>query len=299
MIRIFLIPFLLLSYLPLKMLYVFSDWLASFLRKGMHYRSDVVNINIARSFPQLNYKEIEQTAKGFYTYFCDVLFESMWHMSSSSKKVAESVCLSNKELISQIFEKQGKIIFLLGHTGNWELVAAALYQASDFNDPQFSDTDFVCVYKQMSNRLSNRIMEDYRKILFRKRERAKAVEAGSIIPYMMENEGRKSFYFFLADQSAKKTVRSTVTRFLNQDSIMQSGVEPIARLQNIPVVYVDMDRYERGKYRVTLIPICEESRATKRNFITSRYAELLEKSIERNKSCWLWSHKRWKVRVNS
>lgn len=298
MYKIVLLPVYLLSLLPLKVLYLFSDGMAFLLRKVFHYRSSVVYSNIARSFPDLKYPQIEKIAKDFYAYFCDLLFESIWGISASSSRIAERIQIENPGVLTDIYNRYGKAVILTGHIGNWELLASSLCQPIEGKD-SYRDARFIFLYKSLRNKFLNSIVVDFRKSQYRKRgNNGTIVDSHSITNYMMEHEDGNNFYFFIADQSGKKESRYVVN-FLNQPSLMLGGAESLARALNLPVIYMDMDRYERGKYRVSFTVISENSQKTRRGDITLLYTTLLEKSILKNKACWLWSHKRWKIDINT
>ena len=50
----------------------------------------------------------------------------------------------------------------------------------------------------------------------------------------------------------------------------------------------------RGHYRLTVRSLSENVALEPDGSVTSRYAAMLEETIRRNPSIWLWSHRRWK-----
>lgn len=62
--------------LPLKFHYFVGRCIAWIVAVPMHYRRDVVMINIARSFPEKKYGELVQMAKNFYRHFGDIVAET-------------------------------------------------------------------------------------------------------------------------------------------------------------------------------------------------------------------------------
>ena len=76
----------LLSWLPLKVHYAFSSFLAWLLQKVIHYRVQTVNINIARSFPELNYPQIGEVVNDFYRHLADTIVESVWMLTASTER---------------------------------------------------------------------------------------------------------------------------------------------------------------------------------------------------------------------
>ena len=46
------------------------------------------------------------------------------------------------------------------------------------------------------------------------------------------------------------------------------------------------------------MPIADNVAETDENFVTDRYALLLEQTILRQPDAWLWSHNRWRRKLN-
>ena len=67
----------LLSLLPLRFLYIFSDVLYYPLYYCIRYRRKVVRQNLTGSFPDKNEKELIRIEKQFYHFFCDYMIETI------------------------------------------------------------------------------------------------------------------------------------------------------------------------------------------------------------------------------
>lgn len=78
---------------------------------------------------------------------------------------------------------------------------------------------------------------------------------------------------------------------------MISGTETLARKLDMAVIYWDMEKPGRGRYRLTCRLICENPAEMTEHSITLSYAAMLQETIERNPSIWLWTHNRWKYPV--
>lgn len=296
--KIVLFPFYLISLLPIKVLFFFSDCLAFILRNILHYRKSVVYINLSRSFPELKYKEIERIAKEFYHYMSDLLFESIWSISAKPKNFKERIEIENPEVLNDIYLKYQRALLVMGHVGNWELMGNGLLQPVDGKPTEYRKANFMILYKKLKNKWLNKIMEDYRNENYKRTGNGgRILDSHRVVEYITEHENESNFYFFIADQSGKKNSRFAIN-FLNQQTLLLAGPETIARGFNIPVVYLGMNRYERGKYKIRFTVISEDSRQTKRGYISKSYMSLLEQDIRQNKPCWLWSHKRWKHNIS-
>lgn len=296
--KIILFPFYILSLLPIKVLFFFSDCLAFVLRNILHYRKSVVYTNLSRSFPESGYKEIDNTAKEFYRYFSDLLFESLWSLSAKPDDFKKRIEIVNPEVLNDIYVKYKKALLVMGHVGNWELMGNGLLQPIDGKPTEYRKANFMILYKKFKNNLLNKIMEGYRNENYKRTgNKGRIIDSHSIVEYITTHEDESNLYFFIADQSGKKNSRF-VMNFLNQPTLLLAGPETIARGFDIPVVYLGMDRYERGKYKIKFTVISENSKQTKRGYISKTYMSLLEQDIRSNKACWLWSHKRWKIKTS-
>ena len=77
----------LLSLLPLRVLYFFSDLLYIPLYYGVRYRRNIVRKNLVGSFPEKSQEEIIRIEKKFYHFFCDYMVETIKLFSMSKKQI--------------------------------------------------------------------------------------------------------------------------------------------------------------------------------------------------------------------
>ena len=55
-----------------------------------------------------------------------------------------------------------------------------------------------------------------------------------------------------------------------------------------------MDRLQRGRYRMSFVPLYDGEEQVAPNEITERYVRELERVIRERPELWMWSHRRWK-----
>ena len=84
--------------------------------------------------------------------------------------------------------------------------------------------------------------------------------------------------------------------FLNRETAFLYGAEKYAKLHNLPVIYIDIQRVKRGYYQVELSVLTNEPRSFEDGVVTKMFAERLESIITQKPEDWLWSHKRWKYK---
>lgn len=282
----------LLSLLPLRVFYFLSDLFAFMLRKLFKYRTSTIYTNLARSFPDMKYGELSKVVKEYYTYMCDIFMESIWAISASPKALCRMVTVKNPEVLDGICARHNKVIVMLGHRGNWELIGAFCGEKKNRRPDSFANCRIMLGYKTANSRISNFIFEKIRMHEYRKFENKGHIVSSKSILRDAVREKEKSIYVFIADQSP--TVVRTVAQFLNQKTLMFTGAEDLATRLNLPVVYLDMERLKRGRYEMTFTVITEAAGNESPRYVTREYARLLERDIDSNKYNWLWSHKRWK-----
>jgi KDO2-lipid IV(A) lauroyltransferase len=275
--------------LPLKVLYCISDFIAFFLRRVIRYRSEVVNTNLARSFPDLKYRELSKIIKRFYRNFSDIFIELLWSASASRKSYYSKVELENPEELRSFHDQGKSAIIVLGHQTNWENLSVLDTSPSGFTRP-----DLRIVYKSMRNKSSDMLLKWIRE----RNQQGKYIESKEIARYMFRHRKEQLLYVLIADQSPLPGAKFAVN-FLNQPTFLLNGPEQLSKKYDLPVVYANSIRVSRGKYRVRFTAITGDPSKTEDGEISAKFAALLEAGIRANPSDWLWSHKRWKRDVNS
>lgn len=78
--------FRLLSYLPLSVLYLFSDLIYLIARYLLSYRKNVIDENLKFAFPEKSAEERKQIRNQFYRNFTDAFFAETIKMLTISEK---------------------------------------------------------------------------------------------------------------------------------------------------------------------------------------------------------------------
>lgn len=280
----------------MKIRYLLSDFCAV-LANVFGYRRDVIDINLARSFPEAGYSELKLLRREYYRHIFDLALESLWVVTVSQQRLCRCVTMVNPELPDKLAQKHSKILFVMGHTGNWELIGAIAGYKDNYRENKFTDRKLFFTYKKTRNRFVNRILCGIRHQAFRK-----SATKGGIIEIKdalfeivgQRNNGEKANYFLIADQSPKESY--VIVDFMNQKSAFFRGAEYLSKKMDIPLVYMGMTRVARGEYQIRFSLIEESPAECEKGELTKRFAALLEKDIKEDRVNWLWSHKRWKKR---
>jgi KDO2-lipid IV(A) lauroyltransferase len=83
---------------------------------------------------------------------------------------------------------------------------------------------------------------------------------------------------------------------MNQDTVVQTGMEKIAKLLGFSIVYLDITKVKRGHYIGKFYVITPDASNEPEYEIMERYMNKLEETIKKDPAYYLWSHNRWKFK---
>ncbi|MBT8324682.1 MAG: lipid A biosynthesis acyltransferase [Winogradskyella sp.] len=280
---ILIYPFLwVISILPFRLLYAFSDVLYFFIYKIFGYRKRTVKANLKLVFPDKSDKEIKEISNKFYHHLCDMILEALKSLTISEKELLKRFTFKNIEVIKALEDEKKNIVLMCGHYGSWEWI---------FIMQNFVNHKGYAVYKQLANKyfdkLVKRIRAKYDTHLITTKETF-VVLADSV------KSGELSISGFVADQSPKANKAFHWQDFLGIKVPVHTGAELIAKRFNMAVVYFGVKRLKRGYYETTFHIITKEPNTYKDYEITDQFLSLLEKQIYEAPEYYLWTHKRWK-----
>ena len=274
-----------ISYLPYRALYLLSDFLYLVLYRIAGYRKTVVHNNLVNSFPEKSEKEILDIEQEFFRHFCDLILESIKAFTINENEAQERFKTRNPELPNKYFEQGRNIAIVGGHYGNWELYAITV-------DSQIRHRT-IALYKTMTNKFFDTRMTKSRSkygltLLSLGEYRVKGIES-------YQNDITATI--FGSDQSPRKLQKAYWMKFLNQDTAVQFGLEKFARKYNTPVLYGDIHRLKRGHFEIEYHLVCEDPLELPEGALTEKYTKMLEEIVRERPEYWLWSHKRWKLKI--
>ncbi|MEJ5049127.1 lysophospholipid acyltransferase family protein [Chryseobacterium culicis] len=279
----FLIKILyLISKLPLKILYVFSDVIFFLNYYLVGYRKEVITQNLRNSFPEKSEEEIKEIRKKFYLNFSDYLVETIKSFSISETEARVRMQHINQDLFHDA-KKEGKnIILLAGHVFNWEWInalAKIVPQAHCHPVYRKVNNDFwENQMKQVRNKFGN-----------------EALEANEVILniFRSKNNG-DSAYMFVADQTPHHAHVTYGLEFLNQRTPAFIGYDKLATRMDLVFIYCEMKKVKRGYYQVNYHRIYPDNEKFTENEVVRKFHKLLENTLHKHPDNYLWSHRKWK-----
>jgi aldehyde:ferredoxin oxidoreductase len=130
----------------------------------------------------------------------------------------------------------------------------------------FEGDSLIVAYKRQHSKLSDKLVRWTRS----GQKTANLVESGSLARYMLKNKNKKHCYVLYADQTPLPGSKFVVN-FLHRETTMINGPEVLSRLIDCPVVYFEMMRERRGRYKIVLTKITDKPSDVPEGYITEKY----------------------------
>lgn len=272
--------------LPFSVLYILSDILYFITYYLVRYRRKIVRKNLRSSFPEKSESKIIEIEKEFYRNLCDYYFETIKLLHISEDDMKKRMKFENPEIIDRLTASGNSCILSQGHYANWEWVTSIILHMDESLKLGF-------LYKELHSKSFDQLFLKMRTVFG-----AVPLEKLSAFRRMVQfkQTNQTMLVGFLSDQRPPRNVNQYWTKFLNQDTNMQNGMERIAKHLGCSVVYLDIKKVKRGYYLGKIFVISPDASEEPENMIMERYVRRLEESVRRDPSLYLWSHNRWKFK---
>jgi Kdo2-lipid IVA lauroyltransferase/acyltransferase len=272
-----------ISILPFRIFYLFSDLIYILVYYIIGYRKKVVYDNLKLVFPNKCEDELLLIRKKFYKHMCDMFLEMIKTMSMTEKEMRKRFQITNIAYVQEL-EKRKNIMIMASHYASWEwgIILQRDIEATAFG-----------VYKKIKNpyfdKLVKNIRAKYNSVLINTKE---------TIPTVLSNhrKGVKALYGFVSDQSPKLNQSSYWIDFMNINVPAFTGAEMLSKKCDLAVCYFKIEKIKRGHYKATYVPLAENPKEFKNFEITDLFFKEVEKQLHETPEYYLWTHKRWKHR---
>jgi KDO2-lipid IV(A) lauroyltransferase len=280
---IFFIAVIFIGLLPFPVLFGFSNLIRLMIHRIFGYRNDVVKKNLEGSFPDLSYDELKRLTNLFYKNLADILLEGIKAFTMTRRQILKRHKILNPEILEQFYNANQNVIGVTGHYTNWEWGSLSASLQTKFK--------VVAFYKQLNNKYIDRFV-----LWSRTRFGTTLASIKETSSTFETYKNTKTIFLMASDQGMQKhqTERAYWVQFLNRDTPFLHGMEKYARLNNLPVIYTDIQRVKRGYYTIELSILTTNPLELEEGVLTEMYARKLESIILKKPENWLWSHRRWK-----
>lgn len=275
----------LLSLLPLRVLFLFSDCLFFLVYYVVRYRRKVVRKNLLNSFPDKSLKELVSIEKKNYRALCDYFVETVKLDGMSKKELRKHIEFIGLDDVNKAVKRGQSVVAYMAHTFNWEFATSL---------PLFMQHDNVVIgqiYHPLRNKRFDELLKDIRGQYGSENIAMKATLRRIVD---ITKQGKQFVIGFIADQIPKWEAMHHWLTFFHQDTAVFTGTEKIARRTQSAVFFLGFKRVKRGKYVAKFTPMAENAALTPEMELTDMYYRLLEESIKEAPELWLWTHNRWK-----
>ena len=277
----------LISILPFRLLYLFSDFVCFWVYTVFGYRKKVVRQNIAMALPHLSEKERLTIEKKFYSHMCDMFLEMIKTMSISQKEMEKRFKFTNLDLYRDM-EKKGKSIALLcAHYASYEWAVSMNYHIT---------FEGYGIYKKIINKYFDKLIKD-----IRSKFKATLLNTRETIPTIERNykTNHLSVYGLASDQSPQASKAYHWAPFMGIETPVHTGAEMLAKRYDMNVIFLKNKKVKRGYYEATFEFMGDNPKEVPNYEISEDFLRRVEKQILEAPEFYLWTHKRWKHKKKS
>ncbi len=269
-----------LSLLPLRLLYLLSDFAFVILYYITGYRKAVIMDNLTHAFPEKTPEELAVILRRFYHSFCDQWIETV-KLLSMSRKELDRRFTGNWEVFEALNAAGKNTYVLMGHIYNWEWAS----QIVQYHTQQ----QFAGIYLPVSNPAFDRLMNT-----IRTRSGALLISMKNMKAGLQEIYGRHYIIGVIADQNPSDPDVALWVPFMHREAPFFRGPETMARRAQGAVVFAGLRKVKRGYYQFMLEKKWDDASVTAPGEITKAYVAFMEGQLHAQPENWLWSHRRWK-----
>ena len=276
----------LISKLPFRILYIFSDFVFFLIYHVFSYRKKTVRANIALALPHLSEKEQLLIEKKSYKHLCDMFLEMIKTMTISVKEIEKRFVFTNIETYLELEKKDKSISLLCAHYASYEWVISM---------KKFSNFEGYAIYKKINNKYFDDLVKK-----IRSRFKAHLITTQETVPIIENNvaNGILGLYGFASDQSPQNKPKTYWSKFMGIEVPVYTGAEMLSKRFDMNMVYLKVKKVKRGFYEAELEILAENVISIPDYQITETFLKKVELQILEAPEFYLWTHKRWKHQGN-
>ena len=232
--------------------------------------------NLKLAFPDKSLSWYLKTAKYSYKFFISNFVQFLAFPKSFLKS---TITIKGQDLLNTTLDENRGIIFVSGHFGAWEILAAWLGH---------NNYPISAVATKQGNRGADRFF-----IELRSHFGMKHIYRKSSLDNMYNVLERGEILALVSDQDAKK--RGVFVQYFGQQTSTPKGAARFHLENGAPIIFTICYQNKPNDYTIEFHPIKFVADATIES-ITQSYTSLLEEHIRRFPEQYFWWHRRWKTK---
>lgn len=280
---IFLYPFLwLISILPFRLLYLFSDFVYLIIYRLIGYRKKTVRANLKLAFPNLSEEERLEIEKKSYKHLCDMFLEMIKTISISRKEIESRFRFTNLDVYHELEKKQKSIALMCAHYASYEWVVSMNH---------YVNFKGYGIYKKIANPHFDKLVKDIRSkfeaYLITTKETKATIEENA-------KNNVLGIYGFASDQTPRWSNKLYWHHFMGIETPIHIGAESLAKQYDMNVIYLRVKKTSRGYYEATFDILTDDVQSIPNYKLSEDFMARVEQQIYEQPEYYLWTHKRWK-----
>ena len=272
----------LISILPFKLLYLFSDGVYLLVYYIIGYRKKTVRNNLAIAFPNLSDKERLVIEKKFFSHMCDMFLEMIKTITISQSEIDKRYKFTNLKVYLDLEKKQKSIALMCAHYASYE------WAVSMNNHINFTGYG---IYKKIANKYFDKLVKDIRSkfkaVLITTKETSKTIQENAI-------SGKLGVFGFASDQTPRWSDNLHWYHFMGIETPIHFGAEVLAKKYDMNVIFLKTKKIKRGYYEASFEVLTEDVKSVPNYKISEDFIDRVEQQIYEQPEYYLWTHKRWK-----
>ena len=255
---------------------LFSNTLYIVFYNLIPIRKKQVFDNLKLAFPDKSLSWYLKSAKDSYKFFISNFVRFLAFPKSFLKS---TITVKGQDLLNTTLDENKGIIFVSGHFGAWEILAAWL---------GYNNYPISAVATKQGNRGADRFF-----IELRSQFGMKHIYRKSSLDNMYNVLEHGEILALVSDQDAKK--RGVFVKYFGQQTSTPKGAARFHLENGAPIIFTICYQNKPNDYTIEFHPIKIVAGATIKS-ITQSYTSLLEEHILRFPGQYFWWHRRWKTK---
>lgn len=260
-----------------------GEWLGRLGYRPFGIRRAVVERQLRAAFPGLAEAEVLRIARESYANLGRTSIEAAVAAGCSKQELLDLFeRVDGWDVVERAHEKDGKVLIVSGHVGNWEIGGAYMGARGLVME---------AVARGMENPLFDRYLTETRRQMW-----VNVVHDSSAVRRVPRAVREGHVVGFLFDQGAVG-LASTWVPFFGRYAKTPRGPAVFALRLDAPVIFAAAVRLPSGRFHLTFEEIVTDrtgDRDAAIDRIVKGYTDALERIVRRYPEQYFWQHRRWK-----
>ncbi len=251
-----------------------------FVKIGRLFKSKKIILqNLDKIYPKASVLEKELIINRMWSNYGKTFIEYIY--LNTFRKKSNHINIKNKKIVEDIIKRDKPVIFISGHFANYELMSMELTKAN---------AKLATIYRPLNNIFLNFFMEYLRKTFVCKNQIKKGLNG------VKEALGYMKNGYSIALMVDQRVSEGSKIKFFNYNAYTTTLPAQLSSRFNCDIVPIYISRKNDDSFEMEILdPISfSEKSKGKKELVTKKINEIIEKLISRDPSQWILTHNRWK-----